>query len=64
MTAEWHIRLPLEALEELACGGEVVFDLDKDVRVIICCDAQAIEEIQERIERSLLHRLPIGDSQH
>ena len=61
---EWHIRLPLEALEELACGGEVVFDLNKEVRIIICAQAGAIEQIQERVQRSLLHLLPVSDTQH
>ena len=61
---EWLLRLPIEAIQEMAKGGQLVFDLDKGLRIIICADAQAMEQIQERIERSLLHLLPVGDTQH
>jgi hypothetical protein len=62
---ELRLALTLQAMEAIAHGAELVFDIEEDdVRVFISCDAATVNAFQTQVQRALLHMLPVGDLPH
>lgn len=64
---ELHLALSYGAVQALAQGDELVFDIGEGgdaVRVILCCDDDALVTFKERIEQAMLHLLPVGTEKH
>ena len=54
----------MAALEDLAEGRALTFNLEPRVRLHLRADPAAIEQFQAHVRRSLLHLLPAGDTKH
>lgn len=64
---ELHLSLSYGALDALVHGNEIVFDVEDEhgtVRVMLRCDDDAVMTIRERIEKAMLHLLPVGEQRH
>ena len=60
---ELHLALSYGAVQALAQGDELVFDVE-DVRVILRCDDDAVLTFRDRIEQAMLHLLPVDSQKH
>lgn len=64
---ELHLELSLGAIEALARGNELVFDVGEGedlTRVLLRCDDVAVRSFKERIESAMLHMLPADPRIH
>lgn len=64
---ELQLVLSLEALQAIAHGNELVFDVNDDtgaVRVLLRCDDHALASVREQVERAMLHFLPVEPGIH
>lgn len=66
---ELNLALSLEAIEALAKGNELVFDVPDEapagkLRVVMRCDDEAVMTFRRRIETAMLNLLPVGSTFH
>lgn len=64
---ELHLALSFTAVQALAQGNELVFDVDdgdEKMRVMLRCDDVALKTFKARIESALLHMLPADPKIH
>lgn len=64
---ELQLVLSLEALQAIAHGNELVFDLNDEtgaIRVLLRCDDHALASVRDQVEKAMLHYLPIESKIH
>jgi hypothetical protein len=62
-----QLVLSIEALNAMAHGNELVFDVDTDggpVRVMLRCDDHALATVRDQVEKAMLHFLPVAEQRH
>lgn len=58
------VYITADALREMTQGQQFAFDLPDDVRVILACDEQTVENFRDFINRAMLAHLPTGPNLH
>lgn len=59
---EVRLALSVEAMQAIAAGNELAIDAGDGLRVFLSCDDAAITTFRDRIEKAMLHLLPVSNT--